>query len=171
MEAVLEKIDPFAPPPPPPEHPKFDTTKPVEIVSKFTMADMPNWGPWLLWKMKQRWPRLSERTYVSWLQNYIMSNQAFLRKTKHTLLFALIENEPLDPQPIVREILLYVTDMEFRDESAELYKELATWATSVRAKGICGIGIYSDLLPIQVHAMLKKAGLKGKNNVEITIAL
>ena len=43
-------------------------------VSRFTTADIPKYGPWLLPKLTQRWPQISQMTFSGWVMGWTAGN-------------------------------------------------------------------------------------------------
>lgn len=166
VKEVVKEVDPFAPPSPP-DKPIFDHRH-IEVKTEpFRDLHLPVWGPWLLYKLAKKWPRLNERTYISWLRNYMGVNTAFFRKSRRAIVLARVENDALDPQPVVKVVFFFKHKECAPTEIGDLLRELTIWAKSIRASRIDDLMSFTDVEPVSLMTVLGKIGLRGQNRNEI----
>src|SRR5258708_4882023 len=77
-------------------------------VRRFGMPELDKHGNFLVERLKTRYPQLTDRNIFSWLRGSLESNEVQIICTAHAIGMAQITHEPLDTQPIVKEVFVFV---------------------------------------------------------------
>ena len=94
---------------------KSAASMPVIVTRRFSMADLEPFGVWLHGRLKDRWVTLTERMFPTFVKDWMGSNEYLFLCTKHAVGLAQVYHEPMDPQPYVREIFVFVKDDHIDD--------------------------------------------------------
>jgi hypothetical protein len=138
-----------------------DDPRPAPIVARFQLADVPARGAWLLKRLAQRWPHISEATLAGRLRAWIGSNSHHLIKGANGVaLFRLIRSE-LDLMPFVEEVFLFTQEPKTTSSPSErdavaLYQEAARWSRNLGATRVI-IGRASDHSGVRMVKLLDAA--------------
>lgn len=103
------------------------------IVSRFLLADVPARAEWLLGRLVEKWPHISEATFAGRLRAWIGSNSHYLVKTPHAIGLTRIARTELDPLPIGEEVFLFTADPKDRQydrEGIAIYRDTCRWVKS-----------------------------------------
>ena len=98
----------------------------------FDTADLSQHGKWLLPRMMQAYPHMSERTVASFLQSILYNNEWLILYQPHGVALAQVMSaHALDASPIIYERFVWVEDKEDKAQvkaAAEFYVEFHRWA-------------------------------------------
>ena len=83
--------------------------------------------PWLFPKLKQRWPAVTERTFLAWLSTYINDNAHCAFITDDAIAVAIHQSDIRDPVNYV-ELLWVVHNIGHFPEAIACIKECIGWA-------------------------------------------
>ena len=145
-------------------------TRVPPIVGRFQLADVTTRGAWLLKRLAERWPHISEATFAGRMRAWIGSNSHhFVKGANGVALFRLIRSE-LDPLPFVEEVFLFTQEPKTANTASErdavaLYKEAARWARNL---GATRVAIFRAADHIGVH-MVKY--LEATEDIDVNIML
>jgi len=140
-----DKSDSTTPAPAPVALPEVDTTSPAfGEITRFTAADIPTWGEWLLARIQERFPQWNRASMHGRLMGFISSNQFMFVKTGEAVGLATVAHEPMDSTPFVREVFLFMTGDDAKKDAIKIMKEFERWAKTIRAKRL-DLWVCSDL--------------------------
>lgn len=118
---------------------------PVEPVNvrRFSLGDLEDKGIWLLARLRERYPHISEHMFAGWLRGEMLSNESYFVCSPRAVAMAQILREPLEPQPYVKEVFVLAMDGG-EDEAAQMYGEIKRWAQHSGAERIY-VGRFTDV--------------------------
>jgi hypothetical protein len=110
-------------------------------IRRFSLADISDWGPWLLERLREKWPTISDTTFVNKIRGYMGSNEFLFIRNDLAVGLAVVMRDNMDASPYVRAIFTFARDGAAQSSKGEkainrLYREMEQWATSMRAKRI-----------------------------------
>ena len=124
--------------PPPVEPSAVDTTTPMDTsVLPFTMIYVPKWGPWLLSRLQEHWPHISEFHYKGILANLTNQNGNIFIRSKRAVLLATHSRETLEARPVVKVIFCFKFHPDDEDQNKDvrlLFRRVDEWAKSMGAR-------------------------------------
>lgn len=111
---------------------------------RFALADLSELGAWLLWRLRDRYPHIEERSFAGWLRTLIDSNEHLFVRSRHAVALAQIIHRPLEVYPVIDELFVLakgrdsdgVIEKAALYEAAEMYDEFKRWATMLGASEI-----------------------------------
>lgn len=127
---------------------EVEKVRALPIVSRFSLADIQERGPWLLARLTKKWPHLSEATFAGRIRAWIGSNSHYFTKTPHAIALFRVDRTELDPLPIVSEVFVVSDAPRQQNSEAErcavaIYRDAARWARGLAATRLI-ITEYSD---------------------------
>jgi hypothetical protein len=125
---------------------------PQIIVSRFQLADVPARAPWLLKRLIEEWPHISEATFAGRIRVWIGSNQHYFARTPHAIALAVLQRHELDPLPFVEEVFLKTEGVQ-NEEGTAIYRDLCRWAKGHGAAKVI-IDKHSDMSSTQIQKRL-----------------
>lgn len=121
------------------------------VMERFNSPDLTVWGGWLLERLKEFYPHLTDQTLAGWLRASINSNEAHIVHSGMAIGMAQITHEPLEAQPSVKEVFVFCRSSDDETEKqtalkqgAAIYSEFRRWGMSLGAKEFVGGG-HSDV--------------------------
>lgn len=128
------------PAPPPPERAEVDTTTKIETpVERFTAVLLGKWTPWLLSRMRQHWPHLTEWNFPGVIAEHIRSNGSLLIRSHKAIMLAVLTREAIEPRPVVDIVFMF----KFHPEDPEhdkfvrpLFRQAEEWGRSNGARHV-----------------------------------
>lgn len=121
-------------------------------VHRFVLPDMDKAGSWLIARLQQKYPHLTDRGVSSWFRGIIESSEYLFIRRNRAVLLAQAIRDPLSPHPVVREIFCLAQDGG-ADEAATLYGDLRRWADNLDASEII-VEQFSDVGKAQIAEAL-----------------
>lgn len=112
-------------------------------VRRFSLGDLEDKGVWLLNRLRERYPHISEQMFAGWLRGEMLSNECFFVCSPRAVAMAQVLREPLQPQPYVKEVFVLAMDGG-EGEAAQMYGEFKRWAKHSGAERI-EVGRFSDV--------------------------
>lgn len=116
---------------------------PLPSVRRFGMADIMTHAGWLIGRLREHYPHLTEANIVGWLRTVIDSNECLMLRSDNGAGLALIYREELDTAPRAREAWTFVKpghDGEGRAMMAEYHR----WARMHGAAALT-LSAFSDV--------------------------
>ena len=135
------------------------------VVSKLTLADLPLHGVWLVGRMRERWPTLSDARVMGLLRGWMGDNAALLVKTGRGVMLAAVAPEPIELAPTVRVLFLFLLDKAADETHANrLIRAAETWARGHRASRLTvdpraadvGAGRLKTLIRAEITSLLTR---------------
>lgn len=133
---------------------EFDTKTPMVKpgdVTKFTVADVQRYGPWLIPKLTARWPQISAMTFSGWVVGWTSINTVLFIKTENAVGMAEIYKETPDLRLKAREVFVFCNGVEHEDEAVLIYKDFKRWGRTMGVDRIRNIGAASDLSNVRLR--------------------
>src|ERR1017187_9736944 len=97
-------------------------------VRRFEIADLNRHGGWIIKRLQQARPTLSDQQVMSWLKGIIYSNEYLFLYQEHGCACAqTVREETLGGAPVVRERFVFAEE-GFQAEAASFYSEFSQWA-------------------------------------------
>ena len=119
-------------------------------VRRFEMADLSKHGGWIIRRMQQARPSLSDAQVMMWLKSLIYSSEYLFLYQDHGCACAqTVREETLGGAPVVRERFVFAEE-GFQAEAASFYTEFQQWA---RNQGVTTI-IVEEMTDVP-HDMIK----------------
>lgn len=110
---------------------------------RIAAPDITKHGDWLLWRLRDRYPHLTDANLMGWLRGQTESNEVKFVGYGRAWGMASIGHKPLDPRPIVNEVFVFiqprddgVIDKDAMPEGIAIYAEFKRWAESLGAAEI-----------------------------------
>lgn len=123
-------------------------------IRRFGTADLASHAKWLIPRLLQAYPHLSEHMVGGWLQTICDSNgYMFLHLPRAVGLAQVSAAHTLAPRPLVREMLVWVedpADAALVEEAAAFYDEFARWG---KAMG-CDVLVVEEMTDVP-HDLIK----------------
>ena len=122
--------------------PALAVAEPVAFapIRRFQLPDLSKHGAWILPRLLQAYPHLSERSAASWLQTILYNNDfCFLYHEHGVALAQLVSANALTAKPLIQEIFAWAEDRENKaqiEAVAEFYIEFHRWAQNCGATTI-----------------------------------
>lgn len=142
-----------------------DAGVPGAIV-RFTLADMPEWGEWLIGRLSDWYPGFNRGSWLGKLQVLLSSNDFLFVRNDRAALCLSAAPRVLDGAPIIEEVFAYSRDAvkdRFSDHwlvpiAAEaplvaLYRHARLWCRARNAAGLV-VGQDSDIHPERLRKLL-----------------
>jgi hypothetical protein len=110
-------------------------------IRSFSLADVPGWGQWLLGRLHEKWPSISDTTFVGKIRGYMSSNEFLFIRNDLAVGLAIAMHDNMDGRPYVRAIFAFARDGGAQSSPGEkaiiaLYRRMRDWAKSMRATRI-----------------------------------
>ena len=103
---------------------------PVSTVRRFALPDLSTHGAWLLPRLTQAFPHLTDRFILGWIRNLLYDNaNLFLFQDHSVALFQLTSVYSLAPKPEIIERFVFCQEGHAK-EGANFYEEVLRWAKS-----------------------------------------
>jgi hypothetical protein len=100
----------------------------LPAVRRFEIADLNKHGGWILKRLQQARPTLSDAQVMQWLRGVIYSKEfMFLYQEHGCALAQTVREETLEGTPIVRERFVFAEEGH-ATEAAEFYTSFLQWA-------------------------------------------
>jgi hypothetical protein len=138
---------------------------PAVAISRFGLADFEPMGVWLVERLRERIPDLSDKMLAGWLRGAIVSNEQLLLRSENAVGMAQIAHQPLLPQPIVEEVFVFVRN-EAVEEGMAMYGEFRRWASGLGASSMT-VDRWTDVPRDLIKQMLGKVTLREVVSVRI----
>ncbi len=101
---------------------------PEPKVRRFEIADLSRHGGWIIKRLQQARPTLSDAQVMSWLKGVIYSSEFLFLYQDHGCACAqTVREETLGGAPVVRERFVFAED-GFQADAASFYSEFLQWA-------------------------------------------
>lgn len=127
-------------------------------VSRFALADLPEWGDWLVRRIAERWPGLSGAAWLSKLRAWQSMNDVLLVKCGGCVGMAVAARDDMNGLLCVEERFTFARarprppeerkkgdpNTPAEDEMVLIYRRMSDWARSQHA-GSFLLGTHSDL--------------------------
>jgi hypothetical protein len=116
-------------------------------VSRFCMPDFTKYGMWLLDRLKEEWPQLTEKNVFGFLRGCSESREFSFLKSDHAVGLCQMNHKHLHAQPELEEIFVFVQDKGNQThiyEGGALYIAFEKWRKTIGGSQIV-IGQYSDV--------------------------
>ncbi len=98
------------------------------LVRRFEIADLSRHGGWIIKRLQQARPTLSDAQVMSWLKGVIYSSEfLFLYQPHGCALAQTVREETLENKPVVRERFVFAEEGHAA-EAASFYDEFLQWA-------------------------------------------
>jgi len=98
---------------------------------RFQTADLNTHAKWMLPRLLQAFPHLTERAAAAWLTGICDNNDFLFLRLPHAVGLAQVSGvHTLAPRPLVRERFVWCEDVTDKDQlaaAASLYGEFAQW--------------------------------------------
>lgn len=122
--AVQETIEP----------PKFDTESPAfGAITRFTAADLPLWGKWLVSRLTAHWPTMTAFTAEARVRLWSGSNQHLFIKTADAVALFRLTSGEIDTRPVVEGVFLFMAK-DATGQAQKLLRDAARWGRTIKAK-------------------------------------
>lgn len=105
-----------------------NSVAPEPLVRRFEIADLNKHGGWIIRRLRQARPTLSDPQVMAWLKGVIYSNEYLFLYQEHGCACAqTVREETLENKPVIRERFVFAEE-GFQAEAASFYSEFAQWA-------------------------------------------
>lgn len=112
---------------------QFDTGTPaVGTAWRFNMEDIQLTSSWLVPRLRERWSRVTDTSFVGWMRSFMADNQFSFMRTENAVGLAQLINDPMSPDLIVDEIFVWTTPGHEKEGGA-IYDHWKRWGIGVRA--------------------------------------
>jgi hypothetical protein len=88
---------------------KADETSLGEI-RRCTVVDMPEWGPWLLGCLREKWPTIGDGSLLGKIGAWSASNEFLFIRNDLAVLLAIVMHDNVDGRPYVRAMFAFARD-------------------------------------------------------------
>jgi hypothetical protein len=107
-------------------------------VRRFTPVDMPEWGPWVLRRLREKWPTISEGNLLGKVHAWSASNEFLFIRNDLAVGLAIAMHDNMDARLYVRAIFAFARDGAAQSSPGEkaivaLYRHMREWAKSMQA--------------------------------------
>lgn len=132
--------------------PQFQKKEPPAPVVEFTpvpsrrfgLPDLHDKGPWLLSRLRVKYPHLQDKQLFGWIRGMIDSPESMFLRTEHAVMLAQIEHESLSALPTVIERFVLVETADAMHEGTSLYVDMMRWARGLNAERMY-VHLHSDV--------------------------
>ena len=105
-----------------------NSVAPPPAVRRFEIADLSKHGGWIIKRLRQARPTLSDPQVMAWLKGIIYSSEFLFLYQEHGCACAqTVREETLGGAPVVRERFVFAEE-GFQHEAASFYGEFLQWA-------------------------------------------
>lgn len=148
-----------------PTEAELEAERQTHPTKRFTLVDMPAWGPWLIERLCRLTPELRKEFWPGRINAWAMANDHLFVRNEQAVLLAWASPRVLDGKIIVQEVFAWSRDakpsvsrahglaIEKADPAGRyvvlLYRHLREWARAQRAERLF-VGQCSDLLPTSI---------------------
>ena len=99
---------------------------------------MQEWGPWLLGRLREKWPTVSDASFLGKIRAWSASNEFLFIRNDFAVLLAIVMRDNVDARPYVRAMFAFAHDGAEQSSPGEhaivaLYRRMREWAKSMRA--------------------------------------
>ena len=152
-----------------PTEAELEAERQAHPTQRFTLADMPAWGPWLLDRLRGLNPELRREIWPSRINGWMTTNDHLFVRNERAVLLAWASPRVLDGKIVVQEVFAWSRDakpsvsrahglaIEKADPAARyvvlLYRHLREWARAQHAERLF-VGQCSDMLPSNIMETL-----------------
>ena len=107
-------------------------------IRRFSLADMPDWRPWLIGRFREKWPAISQGSFHGKLNGWSASNEFLFIRNDLAVGLAVMMRDNVDGRTYVRAIFAFAREGAEQSSPGEraiiaLYRRMREWATSMRA--------------------------------------
>jgi uncharacterized protein YjiS (DUF1127 family) len=107
-------------------------------IRRCTVVDMPEWGPWLLGRLREKWPTIGNGSLLGKIGAWSASNEFLFIRNDLAVLLAIVMHDNVDGRPYVRAMFAFARDGAPQSSASEhaivaLYRRMREWAKSMRA--------------------------------------
>jgi hypothetical protein len=107
-------------------------------IRRCTLADMPEWEAWLIGRLRQKWPTISDVSFRGKLNGWNASNEFLFIRNDLAVALAIAMRDNMDGRSYVRAIFAFARDGAAQSSPGEraivaLYRHMREWAKSMRA--------------------------------------
>lgn len=127
-------------------------------VSRFSLADLPEWGDWLVKRIRERWPGVGDAGWLSKLRGWEAMNEVLLLKCGGCIGMAVAVRDDMNGRLRVEERFTFARvrprppeerkkgdpNTPAEDEMALIYHRMFDWARSQQAD-LFVLGTHSDM--------------------------
>jgi hypothetical protein len=100
----------------------------LPAVRRFEIADLNKHGGWIMKRLQQARPTLSDVQIMSWLKGVIYSQEFMFLYQEHGCgLAQTVREETLEGKPVVRERFVFAEE-GYAEQAAEFYTSFLQWA-------------------------------------------
>ena len=110
-------------------------TEPLVPLLRVSMPDLDAWGPWLLKRLKHRFPHLSDRMFHGWLRGCMESNEFLFVRSTNAIGLAQVVRSPLQPMADVMEVFVLLKEEQIA-EGVAIYDEFRRWTLNMGARDL-----------------------------------
>lgn len=123
MTASLTQVEPLD-----------EAPRPI-VVAKFTLADALARGQWLIGRLHERWPQLSDAAYAGKIRQWIGDNLMHFVATDRTVALAMALPDPMSSATEIRILFILTVDPKTDNptHANRLAREIERWAKGFRA--------------------------------------
>jgi hypothetical protein len=107
-------------------------------IRRCTVVDMPEWGPWLLGRLREKWPTIGDGSLLGKIGAWSASNEFLFIRNDFAVLLAIVMHDNVDGRPYVRAMFAFARDSAPQSSAGEhaivaLHRHIREWAKSMRA--------------------------------------
>jgi hypothetical protein len=77
---------------------------------RFALADIPGWGSWLLGRLREKWPAISEANFLGKIHAWNASNEFLFIRNDLAVGLAVVMRDNMDGRLYVRAIFAFARD-------------------------------------------------------------
>src|ERR1700756_3635108 len=81
-----------------------------ENIRRCTLVDMPEWRPWLLGRLREKWPMISDGSFLGKIHAWSASNEFLFIRNDLAVLLAVVMRDNVDGRPYVRSMFAFARD-------------------------------------------------------------
>lgn len=115
---------------------------PNVAIRRFGTADLASTGRWLIYRLQEKFPSLSDSNIAGWVRGEVDSNESLFRISdvpaghiQNAVGLFKIRMAPMEPRPMVEEVFVLVRNDAWADGAA-IYREAKRWGESMNASGL-----------------------------------
>lgn len=127
-------------------------------VRRMTMADI-NGFDWLIPRLRQRYPNITETQMMGWLRGIVPSNEYFVICSPKAVAAARYERDFLQASPVVYERFVLAATEADTEEAAALYDHMLSWAKGLSAMEMM-VGVFTDVPPAMIRERIGKVSVR-----------
>lgn len=110
----------------------------AQTIRRFDLVKLNSHGQWVLPRLQEAYPHLTERTAAGWLRTLVNNNEFLFLETDDAVgLAQVVQAHMLQQKPIVQEHFVFCRDRKDKDHHAQaagMYERMAAWAKSLGAE-------------------------------------